>query len=406
MSEGLAVAGSLPATKKPQALVNITHSRNTHTYKAGFEWRNDIFSNPQIHGSHGQYTFNNQQTALPSTQGQALGGGAVGLPYASFLLGMVNSAFVSNPTDPNWRKPAVSAFMQDTWRVKSALTIDYGLRWDRQAYGYEEHDRRSMFSPDVPNPAAGGLLGATIYEGDGPGACNCRFVKTYPDSFGPRVGVSYQINPKTVLRGGWGITYAQTGIGQADGGSTLGAGGWNTFNFQSPAFGEPGALLRTGLVYDRDALFRGQQRCGHPAVAWPGRLAAAVDSSRRRQDAQAQSVEHLAAARDYPRPRRRRRVRRQSGQRVHRQQPDQPECDQRGAASIVRPRPEQRRRSDAADVAPRLDARRVARLQQAAVCQLLRREHGRAEPEAVPAVRHDRRRSACRSARANTIRCR
>ena len=53
MSEGLAVAGSLPATKKPQALVNITHSRNTHTYKAGFEWRNDIFSNPQIHGSHG-----------------------------------------------------------------------------------------------------------------------------------------------------------------------------------------------------------------------------------------------------------------------------------------------------------------------------------------------------------------
>ena len=256
MSEGLAVAGSLPATKKPQALVNITHSRNTHTYKAGFEWRDDIFSNPQIHGSHGQYTFNNQQTALPSTQGQNLGGGAVGLPYASFLLGMVNSAFVSNPTDPNWRKPAVSAFMQDTWRVKSALTIDYGLRWDRQAYGYEEQDRRSMFSPDVANPAAGGLLGATIYEGDGPGACNCRFVKTYPYSFGPRVGVSYQINPKTVLRGGWGITYAQTGIGQADGGSTLGAGGWNTFNFQSPAFGEPGALLRNGLVYDRDALFQ------------------------------------------------------------------------------------------------------------------------------------------------------
>ena len=106
-----------------------------------------------------------------------------------------------------------------------------------------------MFSPDVANPAAGGLLGATIYEGDGPGACNCRFVKTYPYSFGPRVGASYQINPKTVLRGGWGITYAQTGLGQADGGSTLGAGGWNTFNFQSPAFGEPGALLRNGLVY-------------------------------------------------------------------------------------------------------------------------------------------------------------
>ena len=155
MSEGLAVAGSLPATKKPQALVNITHSRNTHTYKAGFEWRNDIFSNPQIHGSHGEYTFNAQQTALPSTNGQNLGGGAVGLPYASFLLGMVNNAFVSNQTDPNWRKPAVSVFLQDTWRVKGALTLDYGVRWDRQAYGYEEQDRRSMFrrTSRIPQPA-------------------------------------------------------------------------------------------------------------------------------------------------------------------------------------------------------------------------------------------------------------
>ena len=262
MSEGMANAGSLPATKKPQFLVNITHSRNTHTYKAGFEWRNDIFSIPVINGSHGQYAFSAQQTALPSTNGQNLGGGAVGLPYASFLLGMVNNASVSNPTDPNWRKPATSVFVQDTWRVKSALTLDYGLRWDRQAYGYEEQDRRSMFSPDTANPAAGGMLGATIYEGEGAGACNCRFVKTYPYSFGPRVGASYQINPKTVLRGGWGITYAQTGIGQADGGSTLGAGGWNTFNFQSPAFGEPGALLRTGLVYNRDDLFKVTNNAG------------------------------------------------------------------------------------------------------------------------------------------------
>ena len=65
-----------------------------------------------------------------------------------------------------------------------------------------------------------------------------------------------------MLRGGWGITYAQTGLGQADGGSTLGAGGWNTINFQSPAFGEPGALLRTGLVYSRDDLFRVTNNAG------------------------------------------------------------------------------------------------------------------------------------------------
>ena len=41
--KGWRSAGTLPATKKPQSLVNITHARNTHTYKAGFEWRDDIF---------------------------------------------------------------------------------------------------------------------------------------------------------------------------------------------------------------------------------------------------------------------------------------------------------------------------------------------------------------------------
>ncbi len=262
MSEGMSNAGSLPSTKKPQALVNITHSRANHTYKAGVEWRNDIFRLTSINGSFGAYNFNAQQSGLPSTNGQNLGGGTVGLPYASFLMGRVNTASVSYGPDPNWQRPAVSVFLQDTWRIKSALTLDYGLRWDRQAYGFEQHDRRSMFSPTTPNPAADGLLGATIYEGEGAGTCNCRFVKTYPYSFGPRLGFSYQLNPKTVLRGGWGITYAQTGNGQSDGGGTLGAGGWNTFNFQSAAFGEPGASLTTGLIYNKADLMKVNNNVG------------------------------------------------------------------------------------------------------------------------------------------------
>ena len=224
MQLGMAVAGSLPATKKPQALVTVTHSRNTHTYKAGFEWRDDIFSNPVIHGSHGAYNFSAQQTALPSTNGQNLGGGAVGLPLRQLparegqqCLGLESDRPELAPAgDLDVRSGHVAHQVEPDHRLRAAM--------GQAAYGYEQDDRRSMFSPDVQNPAAGGLLGATIYEGDAPGACNCRFVKTYPYSFGPRLGVSYQWTPKTVLRAGWGITYAQTGNGQSDGGSTLGAG--------------------------------------------------------------------------------------------------------------------------------------------------------------------------------------
>jgi Carboxypeptidase regulatory-like domain/TonB dependent receptor-like, beta-barrel len=250
----MAVGGSVPATRKPGVQASLTHASNNHTYKGGFEWRNDeLTGSPVIAGAN--YNFNAQQSALPSTNGQNLGGGAVGLPYASFLMGLVNTASVSNPPDPHWRKPTVGAYAQDTWKIRSNLTLDYGLRWDYQGFPFEESDRRSMFDPNLANPAAGGLKGATAYEGSGTGTCNCRFVKTDPHAFGPRLGVSYQINPKMVLRGGWGITYAQTNQGQSDGGGTLGAGGWSTTNFQTAAFGEAANTLRNGLAYNRDALF-------------------------------------------------------------------------------------------------------------------------------------------------------
>ena len=80
------------------------------------------------------YSFNASQSALPSTNGQNLSGGAVGLPYASFLMGLVNTASVSNLPDPHWMKPTVGVYAQDTWKVKSNLTLDYGLRWDYQGF--------------------------------------------------------------------------------------------------------------------------------------------------------------------------------------------------------------------------------------------------------------------------------
>jgi len=254
MDLGMATGGSIPATRKPAIQASLTHAQNNHTYKFGFEWRNDRLTGaPIIAGAN--YAFSAAQTGLPSTQGQNLAGGSVGLPYASFLMGLVNTASVSNPADPDWMKPTAALYAQDTWKIKSNLTIDYGLRWDYQGFPYEKQDRRSMFDPSLPNPSAGGLKGATAYEGEGAGACGCRFVDTYPYAFGPRLGAAYQINSKTVLRGGWGISYSQTNGGQSNGGGTLGAGGWKTVNFDAAAFGDAANILSHNLTYDRDALF-------------------------------------------------------------------------------------------------------------------------------------------------------
>jgi hypothetical protein len=238
---------------KPTAVTSATWVHGNHSYKIGGEWRDDAAYSLNVVGQAGAYTFSPTQTGLPSTNGQNLNGGTVGFAYASFLLGEVNTASIAEPSSPHFEKRSWGLFVQDTWKMTRKLTLDYGLRWDYLQGPNLENDRISEFSPTTPNPAAGGLLGATVYEGYGPGRCSCSFFSTYPFAIGPRLGVAYEITPKWVLRGGWGLVYGNTpALGQVTG-RTDGIG-WNTINFTNPSYGEPATTLQQGLVYNPASL--------------------------------------------------------------------------------------------------------------------------------------------------------
>lgn len=237
-------------TDKLTAQTSLSWIRSSHSFKFGGEYTQDAFTNRNSNTSPGVYNFAAAQTGLPALEGVALPGGNVGFPYASFLLGMTNSASVSNIQDPQYRKWALGLFAQDTWRVTRKLTLDIGLRYDYQPAPREIWDRTSMFAPTIANPAAGGLPGATLYAGSGQGRCNCWPVKTYALAFGPRLGVAYQLDSKTVLRGGFAFSYGQvTQFRYIGGGNSLGMG-FNTIGFSTPAFGDPAVLMRNGLVYN------------------------------------------------------------------------------------------------------------------------------------------------------------
>jgi hypothetical protein len=240
---------------KPTAVLSGALVRGSHSLKVGGEWRIDAFTNGVGSSAPGIYNFSNAETGLPYTQGQSLSGGNVGLPYASFLLGAVDSASIANPTAPQGRKHSWALYAQDSWKVTRKLSVEYGVRWDYQGFAREIHDRVSMFAPWVPNPSAGGLLGATLYQGYGAGRCNCIFASSYPYAVAPRLGIAYQIAPKTVLRAGWGITYGQTEVGQADFGGQLGVGGWNTLSFSTATYGQPALQLSDGLNYNLSTLY-------------------------------------------------------------------------------------------------------------------------------------------------------
>src|SRR5947207_3759247 len=249
---------NLYAYDKPTAVVNSTYIQGNHTYKAGADWRIEAYRDRNVRGSQGIYGFGPNETGLPYLQSSTVGGSTIGSAYASFLLGLATSASLQTPQDPQFRKSSWSLFVQDNWKLTRKLTLDYGIRWDLQGGANEIHDRFAEFSANTQNPSAGGLPGATIYSGYGEGRCNCKFTNTYPYAIGPRIGVAYQITPKTVLRAGWGITYGNTSnFNYISNTAILGGAsiGYNQISFIAPAFGTPAANFAQGLPYTQAQLY-------------------------------------------------------------------------------------------------------------------------------------------------------
>ena len=101
-----------------------------------------------------------------------------------------------------------SFYGQDSYKLASRLTLNYGLRYDIDLPATEAFDRFSMVDPTLPNPGAGGILGAYTYFGTGTGRNGRKRPQdVYGKAIGPRLGFAYSVNSKTVLRGGYGIFY-------------------------------------------------------------------------------------------------------------------------------------------------------------------------------------------------------
>ena len=246
------VNANLYNSQKPSAVANLTWVKNNHTFKFGGEWRKDAHTDKNVRGSQGIMSFSNAQTGLPNV---TTSGGSIGFNYASFLLGLVSNGTVSTPQDPQFLKLSWGTFAQDSWKVSRRLTLELGVRYDYQGALHELWDRIGAFDPNVINPSAGNRKGGMAYAGYGPGRCNCQFSKGYNFAFQPRLGFAYKLDDKTVIRGGWGLTYGQTANYGYISNSPIVGVGFNQLSFNSPSSGEPAFTLRGGMPYKIEDLY-------------------------------------------------------------------------------------------------------------------------------------------------------
>jgi hypothetical protein len=182
-----------------QANDSVSWVRGKHAFKFGGGLRFLQFNTRRLTQSSGEFHFQSDETSLNGAGGNAV---------ASALFGLVNNGTLNYGHTIGIRYKSYSFFAQDTYKITSRLTLNYGLRYDLDLPARESQDRFSQVDPTLPNPGAGNILGAYTYYGKGPGRNGkTRLQDTFKKGFGPRVGFAYSINDKTVLRGGYGIFY-------------------------------------------------------------------------------------------------------------------------------------------------------------------------------------------------------
>jgi hypothetical protein len=160
--------------------------------------------------------------------GNTLNTASTGYPYADFLLGAVTSGATSVPlfVETGGRYRPVSPYFQDDWKVRPNLTINLGLRYDYLPPFHEVEDRWSYFNPNAINPLTG-TPGELEFVGDRGSniSCNCRTpVETYRKNWGPRLGLEWSMDDKTVMRAGFAVAYTRSGGVGGRGGDSTGTG--------------------------------------------------------------------------------------------------------------------------------------------------------------------------------------
>lgn len=181
-----------------QFVDNISKVSGNHTFKFGADIRYaENLRVPSDSHRAGELTFNDSGTALVNANGST----SYGLGIASFLLGNVQSfeRYVSSSLNAQERQKRWFWYGQDEWRPNSKLTVTYGVRWEM------------VFPETVNGPANGSELNLNTGQLDVFGIglnSNHGYQAMNWHEFAPRVGVAYQITPKTVIRSGYGWSYS------------------------------------------------------------------------------------------------------------------------------------------------------------------------------------------------------
>jgi hypothetical protein len=183
--------------------VNKTIGR--HSLKFGGEYRAILDNINSPASNFGLFGFTATFTQANPLSGSSANGNA----FASFLLGFPNNGQVNYLPASAYGYHYYSTFVQDDWRIFSNVTLSLGGRWDYESPVTERNNQEnagfdfstvSTLAPGVTTK--GGLLFTSPSDRQP--------YRADLNNFQPRFGVAWSVDKKTVLRGGYGLSYLAT----------------------------------------------------------------------------------------------------------------------------------------------------------------------------------------------------
>jgi outer membrane receptor protein involved in Fe transport len=177
--------------------VGFTKVYGKHTLKAGFDLVRRQITDFQLGSGNGQFSFNRNFTRdpnVPATTGDSMAAFLLGVPSGisqDFLLAWVGI-----------RVTETGSYVQDDWMVTDKLTLNLGLRYERDTVPVEVNDRWVNLDIDT------GKLRIAGFNSDSQVG-----MKSDTNNLAPRFGFAYRLRETTILRGGYGIFYNTQGNG-------------------------------------------------------------------------------------------------------------------------------------------------------------------------------------------------
>ena len=186
-----------------QFVDNATKIIGKHTLKIGADIRyaQNLRVPSDVHRA-GELTFNGTQTGVVAAGAANIGTNpSPGIGLATFLLGDVSQfqRYVSSSTNASESQPRLFFYAQDEYHPTPKLTLNLGVRYE-------------VVKPESVNGAGNGATlnlnnGLMYVFGYGSSVAPNGIQTTNWHDFAPRIGIAYQINPKTVIRAGYGWSY-------------------------------------------------------------------------------------------------------------------------------------------------------------------------------------------------------